>query len=183
MRPGAFKEAKQEQEPASGTPQGVQVLSFLCGLLVAYLGFKSGWQDYSRIHRLRHLDDYVGTPGKFLQVKVRRDTTSAAEDYYPDVLYEYSVDGKSVWGWRLSYEEEPMPKTYWESRLSGYAAGAPVEVYYNPGLPKDSILEKKHDGLYRVWTKLALGIGFLLAGLVLAVLPLAGWLRGISVRK
>ncbi|HKP95225.1 MAG TPA: DUF3592 domain-containing protein [Fibrobacteria bacterium] len=179
MKPGAYREEEQD----GGTPQGVQILAFLCGLVVAYLGFKSTWQDFSRIHKLHHLDRFVETSGKFLQVKVRRDSTGAADDFYPDVLYEYFVDGKSIWGWRLSYEEEPKPKAYWEGRLAGYAQGAAVPVFYSAQTPKDSILEKKHDGLYRIWLKMSLGAGFLFAGLVLAMLPLSGWIRKPSPRK
>jgi hypothetical protein len=87
------------------------------------------------------------------------------------------VDGKSVWGWRLSFEEEPGTKAYWEERLKGYAVGNPVAVYYDPAVPKDAILEKRHDNLFRVWMKMGLGAGFLLAGALLAGLSLSGWIR------
>jgi hypothetical protein len=178
MKPGTYRPERQEEpEAAGGTPLGVQILAFLCGLVVAYLGFKSTWSDYIHIDKLRHLERFSETEGKFLQVKVRRDSAGSENDYYPDVLYEYFVDGKSIWGWRLSYEEEPKSKDYWESRLAGYAKGAPVKVYYDPAAPKDSIVEKKHEGLYRVWLKMGLGLGFLLVGLVLAVLPVSGWLK------
>jgi hypothetical protein len=181
MKPGTYRE--EEQDAGGGTPQGVQILAFLCGVVVAYLGFKSAGQDYSRLGKLRHLDRFVETPGKLLQVKVRRDSVGPENDYYPDVLYEYFVDGKSVWGWRFSYEEEPKPKAYWEARVAGYAEGGAVKVFYDAAAPKDSILEKKHDGLYRICLKMALGAGFLLVGLVLAVLPLGGWVRKLLPRK
>lgn len=177
LKPGSFREPQPEPESAGGVPQGVQILAFLCGLLVAWLGFKSAWQDWSRIDKLSHLDRYVETPGTFLQVKVRRDSLGSGEAWYPDVLYEYFVDGKSVWGWRLSYEEEPRDKAYWEGRLAAYDSGQAVKVYYDPDLPKDSIVEKKRDSLYRIWLKLALGAAFLAAGLGLAGLSLSGWIR------
>lgn len=166
-----------ETEPAGGVPQGVRVLAFLCGILVCWLGFKSARQDWRRIDALVHLDRLAPVPGKFLHVQVRKDTAASGEDWYPDVLYAYSVGGKEIWGWRLSYEEEPGTKAYWEGRLQGYAAGAPVTVYYDPAAPKESIVEKKHDSLLRVWMKLGLGTGFLLVGLVLSGLSLAGWFR------
>ncbi|MDB5051159.1 MAG: hypothetical protein JWO30_4230 [Fibrobacteres bacterium] len=181
MKPGAYRE--EEDDAGGGTPLGVQILAFLCGLVVAYLGFKSTWQDYSQISKLHHLDRFVETPGKFLRVDVRRDSLGPKDDYYPDVLYEFFVDGKSVWGWRLSYEEEPKPRTYWETRLAGYAQGGTIKVFYKAGEPKESILEKRHDGLYRIWLKMGLGAGFLLAGLVLVVLPLGGWFRKPALRK
>lgn len=175
MKLGA--ERLPESEPAGGVPRGVRILAFLCGLLVSWLGFKSARQDWRYIDKLTHLDRLASTPGKFLRVQVRKDSARAGEEWYPDVLYEYFVDGKSIWGWRLSYEEEPRPKDYWEGRLKGYAEGGPVTVYYDPGAPKESILEKKREGLYRVWVKLGLGAAFLAAGLVLSILSLAGAAR------
>ena len=173
---------REENEIVTSTPLGVQILSFLCGLVVAALGFKSIHQDYASIQKMTHLDHFVETPGKLLQVKVRRDSTGSSEDFYPDVLYEYLVDGKSIWGWRLSYEERPHTKTYWEERLKGYATEAPVRVFYNPDSTKDSILEKKWESLFRSWMKMLLGVGFLLAGLVLAILPINSWIRKIFVK-
>jgi hypothetical protein len=166
-----------ESEPAAGVPQGVRILAFLCGILVCWLGFKSARQDWRRIDTLVHLDRLASAPGKFLQVRVRKDTLASGEDWYPDVLYEYSVGGQSIWGWRLSFEEEPGSKAFWEDRLKAYAAQTPVTVYYDPAAPKESIVEKKHDNLFRVWMKLALGAGFLLVGLILSGLSLAGWFR------
>lgn len=166
-----------EPEAAGGVPRGVRVLAFLCGLLVCWLGSKSVRQDWRKIDALTHPDRLASVPGKFLHVQVRKDSAGSAEEWYPDVLYEYFVEGKSIWGWRLSYEEEPKPKAYWEERLKGYAAGDPVRVFYDPAHPKESILEKKRDSLYRVWMKLGLGVGFVLAGAVLAGLSLAGGFR------
>lgn len=186
MKPPTFRpsDGREPEAPAS-TPFGVQLLSFLCGLLVAYLGAKSALQDGRLIRKLTHLEEFTETPGRFLQVQVRRDSSGSGE-YYPDVLYEYFVDGKSIWGWRLSYEDEPRPEAYWKERLAaaGYAAGVTVPVYYNPAEPKDSIVEKKRDSLYRVVMKMGLGILFLAAGLLLAILPAAAWIRkGFGIRR
>ena len=178
MKPGAFRQTGQEEaEPPGGTPRGVQILAFLCGLVVAYLGFKSTWGDYARLDKLNHLERFRETEGKFLRVGVRKDTIGSSGDFYPDVIYEYFVDGKSIWGWRLSFEEEPKPKPYWEDRLAAYAKDGVVKVFYNGAEPKESILEKKHDGLFRLWMKMLLGLGFLLVGLLLAVLSLSGWIK------
>jgi hypothetical protein len=166
-----------EAEPAGGVPHGVRVLAFLCGLLVCWLGSKSVRQDWRRIDALTHLDRLAAAPGKFLHVQVRRDSAGSGDDWYPDVLYAYTAGGREIWGWRLSYEEEPKPKAYWEERLKAYAAGRPVTVYYDPAAPKESIVEKRHDSLYRAWMKLALGAGFVLVGLLLSGLSLAGWFR------
>ncbi len=179
MRPGDFRAAEPtpDSEASGGVPQGVQILAFLCGIVVAWLGFKSAYGDWTYIDKLSHLERMATTEGRFLQVKVRKDSVGSKDDWYPDVLYEYFIEGKSVWGWRLSYEEEPGTREFWEKRLSGYSAGATVPVYYDAAFPKDSILQKQHDSLVRIWMKMALGAGFLLAGLGLAGLSLSGWLR------
>lgn len=177
MKNDAFR--VEEPDSAAGMPFGVQLLSFLCGLVVAVLGFKSVRQDFIAIRKLTHLDRYTETPGTFIKVNVRKDSLGSAEESYPDVLYEYFVGGKSIWGWRLSYEEEPKPQAYWEKRLAGYRVGAPVPVYYDPDLPKESILEKKHGSIFRTWMKMLLGMGFVAAGLTLSVLPAITWLRGL----
>lgn len=179
MKAPSFKSpAAEEPEAPSSTPLGVQILSFVCGLLVTVLGFKSARQDWLHIDKLTHLEAFVETPGKFLQVGIRRDSASS-DDCYPDVLFEYFVDGRSIWGWRLSYEDEPRSEDFWKDRLKPYAAGKPVTVYYNPADPKDSIVEKRRDSLYRVAMKMALGILFLAAGLLLAVLPAAAWIKSV----
>ncbi|MDQ3001784.1 MAG: DUF3592 domain-containing protein [Fibrobacterota bacterium] len=183
MKPGAAYRDDADGDTLNGTPIGVQILAFLSGLLIAFLGFKSTWQDFTHINKLSHLERFLETPGKLLQVKVRIDSTGSADDYYPDVLYEYFVDGKSIWGWRLSYEEVPKSKAYWEERLAQYATEAPVKVYYNAAQPKDAIIEKKHEGLFRIWLKMGLGAGFLLVGLVLVVIPLTSWLRRLSASR
>ena len=163
---------KEDPEENTSTPFGVHLLSFLCGILVTVLGFKSVRQDYFLLHKLTHLDQFIETSGKILQVKVRGDSLGSKLDYYPDVLFEYFVDGKSIWGWQFSFEELPREKTYWENRLQKYSVGSPVSVYYNAAMPKESILEKKHESLFRNWTKMTLGLGFMLVGLLLTILPM-----------
>ena len=166
-----------DPETSAGLPQGVRILAFLCGLLVCWLGSKSVRQDWKRIDMLTHLDRLASVPGKILHAQIRTDSAGSGKEWYPDVLYEFFLDGKSVWGWRLSFEEEPGTKAYWEDRMKGYAAGSPVTVFYDPAVPKDAILEKRHDSLVRVWMKLGLGAGFLLAGMLLAGFSLSGWIR------
>jgi hypothetical protein len=175
MKLGKYRE--EEPDAPAGTPMGVQVLAFLCGIVVVHLGLKSIRQDYRIIAKTTRLESYAETPGKMLQIKIRRDSLGTEDDTYPDVLYEYFVDGKSIWGWRLSLEDEAKPRSYWTARLEGYAVGARVPVYFDPAQPKESVLEKKHDGLSRTWLKMAVGGGFVLVGSLLALLPAIGWIR------
>jgi hypothetical protein len=147
------------------------------------MGAKSAYKDFTHARKLMGLESFQATPGKFLKVGIRHDSLGTERESYPDVLYEYFVDGKSIWGWRLSYEEEPKPAAYWKDRLKGYSQGSAVTVHYNPMEPKDSILEKKRDGLTRILLKTGLGGIFLLAGLLLAYLPASNWLAKLLIRR
>lgn len=189
MKPPAFKNNDNfASEPSSddslsGTPMGVQVLSFICGLVVAYFGFQSIQQDYRLIHKLTHLESLQMAPAKILQVKIRKDSTGSENECYPDVLYEYFMDGKSIWGWRLSFEEEPRSRSYWEARLAHYKVGDSTQAYFDPALPKDAILEKKHGNIFRAWTKMALGGAFILVGITLVLIPMLLWIKQLFTAK
>lgn len=166
----------EDEITESSAPWGVLLLAFLSGIFIAYFGLKSTLED---IHELKHLtsfDTYTATEGRFLQVKTRADTASP-EDYYPDILFEYFVNGKSIWGWRLSYEEVNKPKAYWENRLRNYTVNQKTTVYYNPLDPKDSMVEKKNDGLLKPILKLLGGLAFVIFGLFLFYIPLNTWLH------
>ena len=148
------------------TPFGVLLLAFFCGIFITYYGIKSTREDIRDIKHLTSFDTFIPTEGKMLQVKTRCDTANH-EDYYPDILFEYFVNQKSIWGWRLSYEEITQSKAYWEKRLQPYGVNQKVVVYYNPADPKDSLLEKKSDGLLRPLLKLSGGLAFVIFGLFL----------------
>ena len=141
-----MQSVSDREEGEVRTPAGVRWLALLAGLLIAGLGAKSVLLDYSLINKLTHLDEfYRPLPAKFLKVDVRRDTSGNRNDWYPDVLFEYFVDGKSIWGWRLSYEEEPKPRAYWEERLARYTVGANVPVFYFAAEPKESKKEEPKE--------------------------------------
>ncbi len=172
---------KRHPDDTGKIPAGTQILALIAGLVLAVMGLKSMMQDYRIVHRLTHLDQvYRPTPAKFLRVGERRDTSGAVNAYYPDVLYAYSVRGKSVWGWRFSFEEEPRPFWYWQRRLDRYHVGDTVTAYVNPHDPKDSFVEDKHGNLLRPLLKGAVGLGFFLAGAVLFVIPVMGLIEMAS---
>jgi Protein of unknown function (DUF3592) len=151
--------------------------------MIAFMGLKSVLQDYRSIHKLTHLDEeYRAIPAKFLLVQTRRDTTTSKEEYYPDIRFEYFVAGKSVWGWRFSWEEEPRSRSYWEKRLERYHAGDTVTAYVNPDDAKDSFVEKKWDNLFRQFLKAAVGLGFMGVGGILCVIPVMGWFEKLLGR-
>ena len=171
-----FSETTEESQNAPA-PMGVQLIALAAGLILMVLGWKSLTDDYRLLHKLTHLDqEYRPTASKILQVKVRRDSLESGDKYYPDLLFEYFVEGKSIWGWRFSYEEEPRHKSYWEQRLARYHAGDTVTAYVDPANPKDSFLEKKTDSLIRPLLKALLAAVFVLFGALLFAIPASTFL-------
>jgi hypothetical protein len=169
--------AKHEADGPSSVPFGVQLLAFLAGFLILLMAGKSVLEDYRLGYKLTHLDEiYEPVTATWLKVDTRRDAKDP-DAHYPDVLFEYFVDGKSVWGWRLSLEERPSDSATWNARLAGYAVGDTVTAYVNPRDPKDSFVEKKTEPVNRLMTRAILGAAFGLFGGTLVVLALSGWLR------
>lgn len=158
-------------------PFGVRLLALLAGTVFLLLSVKSVMQDYRLYYKLTHLDElYEAVPAVMLKVDVRRDE-SGHDEFYPDILFDARVQGNSVWGWRLSLEENPADSAYWVERLAPYRVGDTVTAYVNPDDPKDSFLEKKSEGLQRVLSKAVLGAAFGLFGGTLVVLSIIGFLR------
>ena len=175
----SFKPRSSDEPEAMGnesgkTPIGVRLLALIAGIVLIIMGIRSVGQDVIEIRKLTALSDFSATSGKWLQVSIRQDSTGASDEFYPDVLYEYFVNGKSIWGWRLSYEDQSRPKTYWDMRLKGYRKDDSVMVYVNPHDAKDVIVEKKTDGLLRPILKALVGSGFALFGFVLVLFVALG---------
>ncbi len=172
--PASAPESPQDD----GMPAGVYWLALLTGFLVAGLGAKSVLQDYRLIHKVSHWEEeYRPIPARILRVGVRQDVSEAKDKFYPDVLFEYFPDGKNVWGWRYSCEEEPKPKAYWEDRLRSYRIGDTITARVSRFDPRDAFIEPRWDGMARVYLKAMLGIGFVAVGLWLCWIPAARWIR------
>jgi hypothetical protein len=158
-------------------PAGVMWLSLAAGALFMVMGARSAKQDFLDMHKLLQLSDYQASPAHWLKVELRQDSAGSGEEYYPNVLYEYFVAGRSIWGWRLSYEELPRPKAYWEMRLRPYKVGDTVTVFVHPENAQEAVAEKKSDGLFRPLVKVGMGVIFGIVGLLLFTVPIFGWLN------
>jgi len=167
----------EETSSSGSAPLGVRLLALLVGTVFLLMAGKSVVRDFRQYYKLTPLDElYVATPATWLKVEVRRDASGAA-DFYPDVLFDARVDGQSVWGWRLSFEEAPRDSAYWAARLAGYKVGDTVTAFVNPRDPKDAFIEKKSEGVPRIVSKTMLGAAFGLFGATLVVLSVPGFLR------
>lgn len=173
-------QAPKPPDDTQSLPSGVRVISLIAGVILLVLGWKSLVSDCHLLYKFTHLDsEYRPTPAKILQVKLRRDTNETGDKYYPDVLFEYFIDGKSVWGWRFSYEEEPRRKAYWENRLGRYHPGDAVTAHVNPDDFKDSFIEEKTDSLLRTLIKALVAGGFVVLGGLLFSIPVLAFLNNL----
>jgi hypothetical protein len=170
FRPSSEGEIDSQEADSSNLPFGVKALAIIAGIVLIIMGLRSISQDVVEIRKLTSLSKFEKTQAKWLQVSIRQDTTGSSGEFYPDVLYEYFVQGKSIWGWRLSYEDQSQPQSYWEKRLIGYHKDDTVSVFVNPQDPKDAVVEKKTDGLLRPVLKALVGCGFAGFGLILVIL-------------
>jgi hypothetical protein len=176
-----YKPGKSADETSGdtspGIPFGVQLLAVIAGIVIFVMGVESILQDYRVIRSHTHLEtEYTQMKGTWIQVKVRQDSSSSGK-YYPDVLFEYFPEGKSVWGWRLSLEEHPKGEGYWEERLNNYKVGDTVTVHVRPGDPKDSFVEPRTDGIFRYLLKGLVGVGFCAFGGLLVLIPFGDWVK------
>ena len=185
MSPSESARGEPGESEEGRMPFGAHLLALIAGMVIAILGWKSAAADFRLLRKFTHFDAaYRPVPAKFLRVEVRRDTAGGENEYYPNVLFEFFVDGKSVWGWRFSYEEEPRPRAFWEERLRGFHPGDTVTAYVNPADPKDSLVEKKRDGnLFRLILKILMGSGFFLAGAALLLTPPWIWAGKLFKRR
>jgi hypothetical protein len=173
-RPNSGESEWDKNAKDSGSiPKGVVWLALVAGILFCTMGWNSALKDIAELSTLKAIESFKPVSAKWLKVSVRHDTAGAAEDHHPDVLYEYFVGGKSIWGWRFSYEEMPHPKTFWEMRLRPYRQGDSVTAYVSETDPKISLIEKKSDGLFRPYLKLFMSLGFVAVGILLLLVPLA----------
>jgi hypothetical protein len=99
--------------------------------------------------------------------------TSDDISYTPAVQYEYQVETQVYKGDRLGFQTKGYGSHKRASAaLESYPVGAPVQVYFDPGNPRNCVLERK-----------APGNSFLLVvGVVIMVLGVASFLASILHR-
>jgi hypothetical protein len=89
----------------------------------------------------------------------------STEDQRPKVRYRYSVAGRQLEGWRISYSAYGSSRRAMEQFLAPYAQGASVPVYYDPALPTRSVLSNRPTKDWLLCFVLALGFAGLAAHL------------------
>lgn len=91
-------------------------------------------------------------------VQTRHGTSGDITRYYPVVEYEYSVEGRSFRGNRISFDTQTMDYTSAANIAKRYAVGRKVTVFYDPNDAGHSVLEAGTSG--GSWLGIGIGIVF-----------------------
>lgn len=107
----------------------------------------------------------LGTPGQQTGSSGSAHSTTV---YTPEVVYEYTVDGKAYQNdtWAVAHVGGKQEA---EEIVASYAAGSKVAVHFDPENPQHAVLEK--GARASTYVGLWLFAGFLLAALLLLVIP------------
>lgn len=91
-------------------------------------------------------------------VQTKHGTGGDTTRYYPVVEYEYSVEGKSFRGNRITFGTQTMDHTSAAGIAKRYSVGRSVEVFYAPEDAADCVLEPGTSGVS--WLGIGVGIVF-----------------------
>ena len=91
-------------------------------------------------------------------VQTKHGTGGDITRYYPVVEYEYSVEGKSLRGNRITFDTQPMDHTSAASIANRYSVRRSVPVFYDPEDTANSVLEPGTSGTS--WLGIGVGIVF-----------------------
>lgn len=87
------------------------------------------------------------TPGKVLSNQVKEVFKNPGDGYrlfQPEVIYTYQVGGQVFEGQKIMVGDDPIGlQKNMQEIAARYPAESEVTVYYNPGNPSESILERK----------------------------------------
>ena len=103
-------------------------------------------------------------PGRMLVIKTKEKSDGeGGASYFPDVLYEYDVFGRSYTGNRIAFGLEiSFPtKSMALGSVSQYGVGYVVMVHYDPKHPDVSVLEQRCQNL---WASISIGLLFAAIG-------------------
>jgi hypothetical protein len=123
-------------------------------LIILYLMLRA----FASQRRARASRNWHQTTGTVLlaDVQGRRSSDSHggySTSYYPVVLYQYEVDGRTYQGERISFGMpvgRGSPRAVMQ-RLAPYTPGASVPVYYDPMNPAEAVLERTASSNRLVW--------------------------------
>jgi hypothetical protein len=95
----------------------------------------------------------------------RRGARYVSRTYYPDITYEYEVDGEKYEGDTYRAFEQGMTEEEAVAIAEKYDEGKTTRCYYNPANPEEAVLTLESD-TRSLYTTAALAVGFLVFGVV-----------------
>ncbi|MCG6157513.1 DUF3592 domain-containing protein [Rubinisphaera margarita] len=141
-----------------------------------YLGWEVVRQETGALHGGSASTTWPTTEGRVISstVQTKHGTGGDPSRYFPVVEYEYTVNGESLRGDRISYDTQLMAQSSAAAIAKRYAAGREVTVFYDPDAPADSVID---PGASRTsWLGIAVGVVFVVvagAMLIARLLPQA----------
>ncbi|MFN8373767.1 MAG: DUF3592 domain-containing protein [Anaerolineae bacterium] len=96
--------------------------------------------------RVRAAEHWSVTLGEIVASEVRAHTGRRGNvSYTPLIVYEYEVTGQRYRGERVNFGLGMASgvRSWAEEKVTQYAVGSRVEVYYDPGDPANAVLEKQ----------------------------------------
>jgi hypothetical protein len=131
------------------------------------------------IQRGQAAESWPTAAGRVVHSDVARQRKPRGTRYWPDVRYEYTVDGRAYKGrqltaWEKRFSiEEPGEARRWAAR---YPQGAEVTVYYDPDDPHDGVLEP--GAARRAWAGFYVGVGLIVAGVLIPAVAIGKYALG-----
>jgi hypothetical protein len=142
---------------------------------VVLFGALAIWVGLDDFMRARSSAEWPSVDGAITRSTIERVTSGGGSSnlrsvtYAARIAYEYAVEGTRHTGQRISYGHvDTEAQSDADKVVKLYAVGRQLKVHYMPDNPGASVLEPGARGL--PWFYLALGIVFVLVGLVLAAI-------------
>lgn len=111
------------------------------------------YRAYTAQRQVRASQNWMMTTGKVIAANVearrgRSGTSGYSTSYYPNVVYEYEVNGQRYQNNRMYVGMQVGRGNYMtiQQQINHYPVGSPVQVYYDPNNPSQSVLERTSPG-------------------------------------
>lgn len=138
------------------------VASIAFGLIAITVGTCAIWWSQARLALAEEVGGFVAMPATVLSVDVKGGGRTSG--MYPDVRFEYEVDGRRYESDEFSASptmlgSRPQAEAYLAEH--GFTPGAVVEAYYDPGDPSQAVLSKAVDENFGMIMWFVSGVGCL----------------------
>lgn len=153
--------SEQDYSQGSGAVRGGWLFLIIIGL--ALMGFGG----YMYLEHQSQVQDFEQTEATIISSDVEEDRGIDTDDvqYYPEISYEYTVDGERYQNSNVFPGEGIGKSANAQSVVNNHPAGAEVTAYYNPDDPSESFLIKSGPPWIRILASIAVGILFILGGI------------------